>query len=53
MPGISQRRRDEFNAESKRHCGELLDLIVAVAARARGADPFAFVRTPCAVARPA
>jgi hypothetical protein len=39
---------DDFTAESKGHCGELLDLIVAVAAgRADrlGADPFGFVRT--------
>jgi hypothetical protein len=38
---------DDFTAESKGHCGELLDLIVAVAAgRAEriGADPFGFVR---------
>jgi hypothetical protein len=39
---------DEFTVESKSHCGELLDLIVAVAAGRSddlGADPFGFVRT--------
>jgi hypothetical protein len=39
---------DEFTAESKSHCGELLDLIVAVAAGRTdhmGTDPFGFVRT--------
>ena len=36
---------DEFTAESKSHCGELLATIVAIGAgRLRGADPFAFVR---------
>jgi hypothetical protein len=36
---------DEFTAESKGHCGELLKAIVAIAAeRPCGADPFAFVR---------
>lgn len=36
---------DEFTAESKSHCGELLDAIVGIAAgRPFGADPFAFVR---------
>ena len=36
---------DEFTAESKGHCGELLKAIVAIAAeRPPGADPFAFVR---------
>jgi len=37
---------DEFTAESKRHCGELLEGIIAIAAgRLRRTDPFAFVRT--------
>lgn len=36
---------DEFTAESRSHCGELLETIVAVAAgRSRAPDPFAFVR---------
>jgi PucR C-terminal helix-turn-helix domain/GGDEF-like domain len=36
---------DEFTAESKNHCGELLKAIVGIAAgRPCGADPFAFVR---------
>ncbi len=36
---------DEFTAESKSHCGELLKTIVAIAAgRLGNADPFAFVR---------
>ena len=36
---------DEFTAESKSHCGELLGAIVAIAAgRLKGSDPFAFVR---------
>lgn len=36
---------DEFTAESKSHCGELLQTIIAIAAgRLCGADPFAFVR---------
>jgi PucR-like helix-turn-helix protein len=36
---------DEFTAESKSHCGELLQAIIAIAAgRLKGADPFAFVR---------
>lgn len=36
---------DEFTAESKSHCGELLKAIVAIAAeRPCGRDPFAFVR---------
>src|ERR1044071_2006852 len=36
---------DEFTAESKSHCGELLQTIVAIAAgRLDSADPFAFVR---------
>jgi sugar diacid utilization regulator len=36
---------DEFTIESKSHCGELLETIIAIAAgRARGPDPFAFVR---------
>ena len=36
---------DEFMAESKSHCGELLKTIVAIAAgRLGNADPFAFVR---------
>ena len=37
---------DEFTAESKRHCGELLEGIIGIAAgRLRRTDPFAFVRT--------
>jgi len=40
---------DEFTKESKSHCGELLDTIIAVAAgrsiRSGATDPFAFVRT--------
>ena len=36
---------DEFTAESKSHCGELLGTIVAIAAgRLKGSDPLAFVR---------
>jgi sugar diacid utilization regulator len=36
---------DEFTAESKGHCGELLQTIVAIAGgRLRSTDPFAFVR---------
>ena len=36
---------DEFTAESKSHCGELLGAIIAIAAgRLKGSDPFAFVR---------
>jgi hypothetical protein len=36
---------DEFTAESKSHCGELLAAIVAIGAgRLKGPDPFAFVR---------
>src|SRR5579864_803269 len=36
---------DEFTAESKSHCGELLTMIVAIGAgRLKGPDPFAFVR---------
>src|SRR5215831_10955470 len=36
---------DEFTAESKSHCGELLGAIVAIGAgRLKGPDPFAFVR---------
>ena len=35
---------DEFTAESKSHCGELLTTIVAIGAgRLKGPDPFAFV----------
>jgi len=39
---------DEFARESKSHCGELLQTIVAIAAARRaktGVDPFGFVRT--------
>lgn len=36
---------DEFAAESKSHCGELLETIIAIAAgRLNSSDPFAFVR---------
>jgi len=36
---------DEFTAESKSHCGELLETIIRLAAgRPLGPDPFAFVR---------
>jgi PucR C-terminal helix-turn-helix domain/GGDEF-like domain len=36
---------DEFTAESKSHCGELLSSIVAIGGgRLNGTDPFAFVR---------
>src|SRR5262249_46641332 len=36
---------DEFTAESKRHCGELLQTIIAIAAgRLESSDPFDFVR---------
>ena len=36
---------DEFTAESRSHCGELLDTIIAIAAgRLDYSDPFAFVR---------
>lgn len=36
---------DEFTAESKSHCGELLDVIVGIAAgKSFGPDPFGFVR---------
>src|SRR5206468_4328884 len=36
---------DEFTAESKGHCAELLGAIVAIAAgRLSNVDPFAFVR---------
>ena len=36
---------DEFTAESKSHCGELLQAIVSIASsRFSGPDPFAFVR---------
>jgi hypothetical protein len=36
---------DEFTIESKSHCGELLRVIVAIAAgKSTGSDPFAFVR---------
>jgi hypothetical protein len=36
---------DEFTAESKGHCGELLETIVSIAAgRLDSSDPFAFVR---------
>lgn len=36
---------DEFTAESKSHCSELLGAIVAIASgRLKGSDPFAFVR---------
>jgi len=36
---------DEFTAESKSHCSELLKAIVAIATgRLKGSDPFAFVR---------
>src|SRR5579864_4923905 len=39
---------DEFPKESRSHCGELLNMIIAVAAgrahRSDAADPFAFVR---------
>ncbi len=36
---------DEFTAESRSHCGELLETIVAIAAgRLESADPFSFVR---------
>ena len=36
---------DEFTAESKSHCGELLQAIIAIAGgRLKGSDPFGFVR---------
>jgi hypothetical protein len=36
---------DEFTAESKAHCGELLDSIISIAGgKLHRADPFAFVR---------
>src|SRR5262245_13463383 len=36
---------DEFTAESRSHCGELLETIIAIAAgRLDDSDPFAFVR---------
>jgi len=36
---------DEFTAESRSHCGELLETIIAIAAgRLDNSDPFAFVR---------
>src|SRR5262245_5855511 len=35
----------DFTEESRRHCGELLEAIIAIAAgRLKGSDPFAFVR---------
>ena len=42
---------DEFTKESKQHCGELLETIIAVAASrvgTSGAEPFDFVRTHAA-----
>src|SRR5262245_44411488 len=36
---------DEFTAESRSHCGELLETVIAIAAgRLDNSDPFAFVR---------